>query len=139
MKKASAYIQATHDLFTEKKRPIVVVQDEEVEGGKLGPGYAVIDGLNLRGVTHQVSKVHSNSFYGTTLEQYLRDEKVTMVVIAGFSAANCITATYFGAQERGFVTNLLKGGIASDEQRHVAYAYEMRDCVSYPTIEALRS
>lgn len=136
MKRAAYYIQATYDLFLQKKLPIVVIQDEEVADGKSGKGYAVIDDLSLSGATHAVSKVHSNAFYDTTLESILRERGVDTVVISGFNAAYCITATYFGAQERGFTTNILKGGLASDDPRHIAYCYEMRDSVSYGMLKA---
>lgn len=137
MKRAAEYINATHALFQKHGRPTFVVQDEDMPQGRENPGYANIDELKLDGIADRVSKVHANSFYGTDLEKMLRDAKVDFAVLAGFNAAFCITATYFGAQERGFTTALLKGGLASHDPRHVAYAYEMRDTVAYGTLAYL--
>ena len=134
MKRATEYILATHALFQKHGRPTFVVQDEDMPDGRANPGYANIPELTLDGAAGFVSKIHGNAFYDTELESKLRDAKVDFAVLAGFNAAFCMTATYFGAQERGFTAALLKGGIASHDPRHVAYAYEMRDTVSYPTL-----
>ena len=56
---------------------------------------------------HIMFKPRWSAFYRTSLEQHLRDQDVTTVVVAGCNLPNCPRGTLFDASERDFRTVLV--------------------------------
>ena len=57
---------------------------------------------------HIMFKPRWSAFYRTSLEQHLRDQSVTTVVVAGCNLPNCPRATLFDASERDYRTVLVQ-------------------------------
>ncbi|HMQ11031.1 MAG TPA: isochorismatase family cysteine hydrolase [Oligoflexia bacterium] len=136
MQEASEYIVWTHRLFKHNHWPTIVIQDADMPDGKNNPGYAMIDALSSIEADAYVSKLLPNSFWETELNTILKGYNVDSVLLSGFNAAYCVTATYFGALERGWQPSILKNGIASHKERYVLQAQELFDCLSYNQIAA---
>jgi nicotinamidase-related amidase len=79
-------------------------------GSEAGAVYA---GFALEPDDVCLNKSHLNAFWETDLDAQLRARQVSFVLLAGFLAEFCVLSTFRGAQERGYQTALLPGGIAS--------------------------
>ena len=132
---AIAYINETTNLFRMAGKPVVFVQDEEAGEGPGSEGYELIDALDVQTSDKLVSKIYSNSFWHTKLEEILEENNIEFVVIAGFAAEHCVLFTYNGAVEREFGAALLQHGIAGFNKKEVKNIQHLRSTVSIETID----
>ena len=104
MDAAVEYIQAALPLFRAQKLPIVWIQQMEEEDGTV-PGtepFELIAPLEPVEGDYHIVKTYSNSFNKTDLHDILQREGVDTVIISGYCAEYCVTATLFGAEDRDY-------------------------------------
>lgn len=131
------YINYVSKLFRNAGKPIVVIQDIDVEGGIASEDFKVIPEIELTGSEQTLHKEWPNSFWQTDLEQILRNEGVDFVIVCGFAVEHCVTFTYNGAKERGFEAAYLQGGLLGHHPHAVQAVTEVRPLISYPVIASL--
>lgn len=134
---ACEYINYVSGLLRSGGHLVVHVKDiESLEAGNES-AYDFIEGITREPDELTVTKVFSNAFWETGLENLLKKEQVDLVVVCGFAAENCVLFTYNGARERGFKTVVLQHGILSRHDDAITATYRDRDLVSYPVIESM--
>lgn len=69
--------------------PVVFIRDLDVAGGE-GPGFQIHRDINLPSTATILDKAATNSFYGTPLEEHLREKHVEHLVIMGCKTEHCI-------------------------------------------------
>lgn len=131
------YINYVSSLFRDAGKPVVVIQDIEVEGGIDSEDFAVIPEIELTGGELILHKEWSNAFWKTNLEDVLRQEGVDFVIVCGFAAEHCVTFTYNGAKERGFGAAYLQNGLLGEHPNAVQAVTEVRPLISYPVIASI--
>lgn len=131
------YINYVSGLFRDAGKPVVVIQDIEVEGGIDSEDFAVIPEIELTGGELILHKEWSNAFWKTNLEDILRQEGVDFVIVCGFAAEHCVTFTYNGAKERGFGAAYLQNGLLGEHPNAVQAVTEVRPLISYPVIASI--
>ena len=127
-------INHTTKLFRTNDKPVIMIRD--IEDGN-GPEYGYIEALDVENSDIHVTKVFNNSFWKTNLEKILKEKNIDTVVIAGNALEHCVTATYFGAKERGFRVLLLQQGIVADLPESLKKLYDVRPLVSYSALAAM--
>lgn len=115
MDRAQVMLQRLIERYRRGGAPVVWVQHESRRQGLVpgSAGFELIDALSPATDEKRVVKRRGNSFAGTDLEAYLRERGVDQVVLGGYAAEACVHQTYLGGRKLGFVTNKLRGGIAS--------------------------
>ena len=129
------YINYVSSLFRKYKHPIIHVQHKTAGGGEGNPGFEVGKLIDQKEGDLYITKSYGNSFWKTDLEQMLKDLDVEFVLISGFAAFNCVSATYSGSIERDFNTALLQHGVAGfhfDDSRTIHHNWNI---ASYNTVE----
>ena len=132
---ATEYINEVSSYFRKAGKPVIVIQDREVDGGPGNEGYEVIDQVVVEETDIMLSKIHSNSFHETQLESILHDLGVEFLVITGYAAEYCVLFTYNGARERGFGASLLQHGLAGLSKARVEDTQLIRSVISYEALE----
>lgn len=129
-----AYINAVSSMFRQFMHPVYVIRDLE-EGD--GDEYQVVKDLVVHETDIQIEKYYNNSFWKTSLEDDLKEKGIDTVVLCGNALEFCVTATYFGALERGFKVLFLQQGLFAVEQRSLDILYTTRPLISYTALSAL--
>lgn len=129
-----AFINATSAQFRKANQPVIIVRDIE-EGDD--ETFQNVDELMVDTKDIELTKTFNNSFWKTDLEKILKDKHIDFLVIAGNAAEHCITATFFGARERGFKVAMLQHGIFADREESLISIYYDRPLISYTVIQAL--
>ncbi len=114
MEMAVAAINPALEMFRAKNLPIVWVQHSNVPNKVVpgAPGYEFIPALKpLEGEKH-IHKKYGNAFTKTDLEEFLRNDGVDTLILSGYAAEYCVTATMVGANDRDLKPILFRGGIA---------------------------
>jgi nicotinamidase-related amidase len=111
-----------------------VIRDLE-EGD--GDEYQVVKDLVVHETDIKIEKYHNNSFWKTSLEDDLKEKGSDTVVLCGNALEFCVTATYFGALERGFKVLLLQQGLFALEQKSLDILYTTRPLISYTALSTL--
>jgi len=132
---AVVYINETAKMFREAGKPVIFVQDEEAGEGPGSDGFKIIESLDVQASDQIISKMYSNSFWHTKLEEVLEASNVEFVVISGFAAEHCVLFTYNGAVEREFGAALLQHGIAGFDKDEIKNIQHLRSTVSIETID----
>jgi len=135
MKQSLEYINYVIDIFRKASRPIIFVADEEAGEGIGSEGYQLYHDLNFDSNDALISKLFSNSFWNTKLDDILKEQGVELVVICGFAAEHCVYATYNGAMERGYKALVLQHGIASTNREYINMIETISNTISYPALE----
>lgn len=125
------------DVFREANQPVIFIQDEDAGEGPNSEGFSLYRDLDSSENDIFVSKMYSNSFWQTDLENILKELNVGMVVICGFAAEYCVQATYQGAMERGFEAALLQHGVASIDPKYITFVQEIYRTTSIKVVEYL--
>lgn len=128
-----AHINATSLLFRQSDLPVFVIRDLE-EGD--GDEYQNVTELDVHNTDITINKYFNNSFWQTTLEQDLKDKGIDTVILCGNALEFCVTATYFGALERGFKAMLLQQGLFAVEPKSLDQLYTTRPLLSYTALQA---
>lgn len=133
---AVEYTNAVIQLFRDRAAPIFVVRD--IEKPHRVPGTEKFNthaSVQVTPADTHVDKEHGNAFWKTPLEELLRAQGITMVVLTGFCAEFCVLNTFRGARERGFDAALVRGSLASPRQDHIEFVERICDVVSYNALE----
>lgn len=88
---------------------IVFIRDKDVGGGE-GAGFQVHNGINIPAHAVTFDKLATNSFYGTPLLDYLKENEVRHVVITGCQTEYCIDTAVRYATVSGLDVTLVKDG-----------------------------
>ncbi len=128
------YINETAKMFRRASQPVIIIQDEEVGDGPGSKGFELLDELLVESSDLKCTKVFSNAFWQTDLEELLKSLKVEFLVISGFAAEHCVLFTYNGGLERGFNASILQHGIAGFNPLIIKETQSTRAVIS---IEAL--
>jgi nicotinamidase-related amidase len=93
----------------EASASIVFVRDKDVAGGE-GAGFQVHSGIKIPAHAVTFDKLATNSFYGTPLLGYLKENEVRHVVITGCQTEYCIDTAVRYATVSGLDVTLVKDG-----------------------------
>lgn len=127
-------INHTANLLRSLDKPVVLIKDIE-EGD--GPDFDFVDELEIHQKDFMITKTFNNSFWNTELEQKLKERNIDTVILCGNALEHCVTATYFGAKERGFKTMLLQQGIFAQFDENLNHLYHLRPLISYSALKGL--
>jgi len=139
MEKASEYINYTVALFRDNNKPIIWIQDEDLEDGNVSgtPGFEIIELLSPQKDEKRIIKHYGNSFNKTELLDYLLNEKIDTVIITGFCAEYCILSTYRGALDHDLTPILLKNAIASGSNENIKFVEDINDTITIKILEKI--
>lgn len=135
--RACEYINYVADLLRSKDHFVIHVKDMEGADESNQETYDIIPEINREECDIVVTKEHANGFWQTDLEMVLLENNISLVIVAGFAAEECVLFTYNGAMERGFKAVLLQNGILSKKQDVIDIMIRDRNVISYPFIEFL--
>lgn len=139
LEEAQEVINAAIPLFRAKELPVVWVQHCDPEDG-LVPGKAGFDLPDAFVVAPgdlRVVKEKGNAFCGTSLDELLRSHGVDTVCFAGFCAEFCVLSSCRGARDLGYVSILLRGGLASIHPENIPFVERVNELVSYGVLRKL--
>ena len=88
---------------------IVFVRDIDVASGS--GGFEVHNQIKVPQSAILINKATTNSFYGTSLLELLKEEKINHIVIGGCKTEHCIDTAVRTATVQGFDVTLIKMGI----------------------------
>lgn len=88
---------------------IIFVRDTDVASGK-GEGFEVHNQIKVPQSATFINKAATNSFYGTSLLELLKEEKISHLVIGGCKTEHCIDTAVRTATVQGFDVTLIKNG-----------------------------
>ncbi|MEH7494721.1 cysteine hydrolase family protein [Neobacillus niacini] len=88
---------------------VVFVRDKDVAGGE-GEGFQVHQKINISPASMIFDKKATNSFYGTGLLDYLKDNEIEHLVIMGCQTEYCIDSAVRTASINGFDVTLAADG-----------------------------
>ncbi len=137
IEKACEYINYVADLLRSRTQLIIHVKDVEGESERDKSLSEFIPEIKVKEGDMEISKLKSNSFWNTDLENILLKNKAELVIVSGFAAENCVLFTYNGAVERNFKTVILQNGIIGENSTSILETYRDRNIISYPAIEFL--
>ena len=86
---------------------IVFVRDIDVASGS-GEGFEVHNQIQVPQSAILINKAATNSFYGTSLLELLKEEKINHIVIGGCKTEHCIDTAVRTATVEGFDVTLIK-------------------------------
>lgn len=113
---AEKNIQVLLEYWRAKKGKVLHVQhiseNPNSDFFKGSPLTQFMDEISPVGNEHIIQKMSSSSFTNTQLEDFLKDQKVSTIVLAGFTANDCIEATARDSFEKGFNTYVVADGTA---------------------------
>lgn len=85
---------------------IIFVRDVDVANGE-GPGFEVHKEINVPSHAVTFNKAATNSFYGTTLNDYLKEQKIEHLVMMGCKTEYCLDTAVRTATVNGFDVTLV--------------------------------
>jgi nicotinamidase-related amidase len=88
---------------------VAFVRDKDVGGGE-GEGFQVHQNINIPPTSKIFDKKATNSFYGTALLDYLKDNEIEHLVIMGCQTEYCIDSAVRTATINGFDVTLVADG-----------------------------
>lgn len=135
--RACEYINHVSEMFRSQGHVVIHVQDIEDRTEANRDEFLTIPDVQIHDGDLIVTKVFTNSFWQTELEQLLRDRGVELVILAGYAAEHCVLGTYNGARERGFTPVILQHGVLSKHADVITATYRDRNIVSYSVVPYL--
>lgn len=126
------YINHVASLFRKEGRPVIFIRD--LSDGE-GEAFLTIAELTMAEQDHEIIKYHNNSFWETGLDKLLKELKVDFLVLAGSAVEYCVTATYFGAKERGYETAILQDGVLAATPEGYEAMLKTRPLLAYPPLK----
>ena len=99
-------------LFREKELPIVHVRHNARSGTEIHPNVAPLAGEKI------ISKDEANSFNGTELLMYLRENNITSLVICGMMTHMCVEATTRAAYDLGFECTVIQDACTTKDLKY---------------------
>ncbi|MGC4378671.1 isochorismatase family protein [Fictibacillus sp. Mic-4] len=88
---------------------IVFIRDQDVAGGK-GEGFQIHPKIKVPKATKIFDKAATNSFYGTPLLSFLKDNKIEHLVVMGCKTEQCIDTAVRTATVNHFDVTLVGDG-----------------------------
>ncbi len=130
---AADYINFAIGLFREKKLPVICIQHMNPEDHLVPgqPGFDLPEILNILPTDPHIHKTYSNAFNKTSLAEMLQKEGVDTVVITGFAAEGCVTATCRGAKDLDLTAIILRGSIVGGKPEFVPFVEATHEIISY--------
>jgi nicotinamidase-related amidase len=139
LRSAVKTINSAMAVFRKHELPILCVQHRndsaDLVPGRLG--FDISDSLDIAAGDIRIVKTHGNVFRNTDCTACLRGLGVDTVVIAGFSAEQCVLSTCRGAEDEGLNPILLRGGLASEKPDRIRFVEEINEVVSLGALSAL--
>lgn len=135
--KASAYINATSELFRTKKHLVIHVQQIDSVTESRGEAFKVSEKINQDESDIYITKQYSSSFWETELDRILKEHDIDFLVLSGLSAGYCVLATYNAAIERGYQVSLLQHGLLANDQSELSFVLSTRAVISYSAVSYL--
>jgi nicotinamidase-related amidase len=133
LRDAAEYINVAIKLFREKKLPVICIQhmnpEENLVPGQ--PGFDLPEILNVLPTDPHIHKTYSNAFNKTPLAEMLRKEGIDTIVVTGFAAEGCVTATCRGAKDLDLTAIILRGSIIGGKQEFVPFVEATHEIISY--------
>ena len=126
------HINHVADLFRKAGRPVIVVRDISEGNNAM---YRNVQELDIQETDAEILKQQHNSFWETKLDELLKASDVDFVILAGSAAEYCVTATYFGAVERGYKSAILQNGVLADTPAGMQSIMKTKTQVSYQVLE----
>jgi nicotinamidase-related amidase len=132
LKDAIEYINAAIEIFREKDLPVISIQHMDEDDGLLPgeEGFELPEELKLLPSDLHLHKAYGNSFNKTSLGDELRNLGVDTVIITGFCAEYCVLSTYRGAQDLDLTPIILRGSLASYNQKNIKFVESISDIIS---------
>jgi nicotinamidase-related amidase len=139
MKRACECIEAAIPLFRKAGLPVVWVQhiapDDGAEPGK--EGFDFIGPLLPEAGDFRVEKRYGNAFNKTDLFEFVKAEKVSTLLLAGYCAEYCVLSTYRGAKDHDLTPILLRDSLASENAEHIRFVEEICDIASLNAVRKM--
>ena len=98
---------------SEVVNPLINILNNTMARGSEG---AEIDRRLIPGSDHIITKRKNDSFYGTSLDQILVENKVEKLVVLGLDAEHCVFSALKAALNRGYEVAVVPGGIIAVEE-----------------------
>ena len=92
---------------------VVFIRDKDVAGGE-GTGFQIHQGINVPPTSTRFDKLATNSFYGTPLLGFLKDNEVEHLVIMGCKTEYCIDTAVRTATIHHFDVTLVGDGHSTE-------------------------
>lgn len=124
--------------FRKKELPVIVGYTVNQDEGLVpeSRSFEVPESVHVKKTDPWVTKLHASAFANPELGAILKREGCDTMLIVGLSASGCVLATYFDAPDWDIHAYLVKGGVASAEERHVIFAEEICDTLSLEDLDA---
>jgi nicotinamidase-related amidase len=134
---AIEYINAAIALFREKGLPVICVQDQEEEAGRVPgtEGFDLPDSLKVLPSDVHIIKTYSNAFTRTELLNVLRKLGVDTVILTGYCAEYCVLSTCRGARDVDLTPILLRNSLASGKPENIKFVESINDVISYGALK----
>jgi nicotinamidase-related amidase len=100
------------NLFREKELPIIHIRHNARSGADIHPNVAPRMGEKV------ISKNEANSFNGTELVDYLRENNITNLVICGMMTHMCVEATTRAAYDLGFECTVIQDACTTKDLKY---------------------
>jgi len=136
---APAKINEAIALFRKSGNPVITVYHTDP---KLGPppgtdAFKFPDWVAIEADDPVIVKNYPSSFKETALDSVLKEKGCNAVFLCGLSATGCVLATYFGADERGYVAFMVDGALISPKSEHTRMIEEISDSVTLGELATL--
>jgi len=128
---AAKYINHTVDLFRNRNKKIIWIQDEDEKIGNIRgtDGFKIIDLLKPKKNEKRIIKHYGNGFNKTELMKYIVEEKIDTIIITGYCAEYCVLSTYRGALDNDLTPKLLKNAIASGDKNNIKFVENISEII----------
>lgn len=125
-------INAAVDLFQSKDLPIFIVEDIDEQEGRIpgSDGFETTSRIHLTPDDPRIRKNYGNTFNKTDLHQQLQSLNVDTLILTGFTATQCVTSTYRGAQDLDYSPFIFRGSVADSSPERVRFVEEVHDLLS---------
>ena len=136
---AIEYINAAIALFREKELPIICIEDQDEEAGRVpgSAGFETTLKIELLPEDPRIHKTYGNAFNKTDLHQKLQDLGVDTLILTGFAATQCVLSTYRGATDLDYSPLFFRGSLADVSQEKIRFVEEIHDLISYGALAKL--
>lgn len=97
------------DKALETNASIIFIRDKDVASGK-GPGFQIHANVNVPKTAVTFDKSATNSFYGTPLLEFLKENEIEHLVVMGCKTEHCIDTAVRTATVNHFDVTLVSDG-----------------------------
>lgn len=117
--------------FRNKGEPVIHVRHNYEPGGDIYQVLAPVEGEKI------ISKDYANSFRDTGLFEYLRENNIGEIVIAGMQTHMCVEATTRAAADKGFSCTVISDACTTRDLKYGERVINWED-VHYSTLSTLK-